>query len=308
MVRRSFNCFGGCIIFGRVLRSQPSMSRSLALAFVALLAAGCATRASYHRLTADVDALRAEVTELRQAQQAATRDVARATAESRALEARLTELSGAQAVAASELATLRERVQTAETELREARAPAVAVTPPPVTPPPTVTPPPAASRAAAPTPAPVERPRSGTAARGTGPGDTAARDTGSREGAPQAYEAAMKTFRAREYGQAVLEFVDFMAKYPRHPLAANAQYWIGEAYYVQRDYRQALTEFQKVPHVVAASPKVPDALLKVGLCYRNLRDESRARQTWDRVVKDYPKSQAAGQAGALLRGKAAAAR
>ena len=286
------------------------MSRSLVLACVALLVTGCATRASYHRLAADVDALRAEVTELRQAQQAAARDIARATAEARALEtraleARITEISGAQAVASSELATLRERVQTAEAELREARAQAVAATPPPVTPPPAVTPPP---RAVAPTPAPAEGPRRGTAARGTAPGDTAARATGSREGAPQAYEAAMKTFRAREYGQAVLELVDFMAKYPRHPLAANAQYWIGEAYYVQRDYRQALTEFQKVPHVVAESPKVPDALLKIGLCYRNLRDESRARQTWDRVVKDYPKSQAAGHAGALLRGKAAAAR
>ena len=118
---------------------------------------------------------------------------------------------------------------------------------------------------------------------------------------------SMRVGCLQQLPQAVLEFVDFMAKYPRHPLAANAQYWIGEAYYVQRDYRQALTEFQKVPHVVAESPKVPDALLKVGLCYRNLRDESRARQTWDRVVKDYPKSQAAGHAGALLRGKAAAA-
>ena len=118
----------------------------------------------------------------------------------------------------------------------------------------------------------------------------------------------MATFRAREYGQAVLDFVDFIAKYPRHPLAANAQYWIGEAYYVQRDYRQALTEFQKVLDVAPGSAKVPDALLKVGLCYRNLRDESRARQTWDRVVKDYPKSPAATKARALMRAKATAAR
>ena len=62
----------------------------------------------------------------------------------------------------------------------------------------------------------------------------------------QAYSAALATFRAREHGQAVLDFLDFIAKYPRHPLVANAQYWIGEAYYVQHDYRQAQAEFQKV--------------------------------------------------------------
>jgi len=60
--------------------------------------------------------------------------------------------------------------------------------------------------------------------------------------------------------------------------------------------------------VAPDSPKVPDALLKVGFCYRSLRDESRARQTWDRVVKDYPKSAAATKARALMRSKATAGR
>jgi len=268
------------------------MGRSLALIVVALLATGCATRASYHRLTADVAALRGEVTDLRQAQEAAARDVARTAAEARGLEGRITQVSGAQAASASELTTLRERVETAEAGLREARAQAVAATPAPVTPPAPrpVAPSPPAPRAI--TPAPADRPR----------------EMPSREGAEPTYQAALAAFRAREYGQAVLDFADFMAKYPRHPLVANAQYWIGEAYYVQRDYRQAMKEFQKVLDVAPESPKVPDALLKVGLCYRNLRDESRARQTWDRVVKDYPKSQAAPHAQALMRGKAAAAR
>jgi tol-pal system protein YbgF len=259
----------------------------LLLLAVALLVTGCATRASYQRLTADVAALRGEVTDLRQAQDAAGRDVARTAGEARALEARIGEVTAAQAVSTSELSTLRERVEKAESGLREARAHAAAATPPPSPAPPAATPP--APRAAAPTP---------PAARAATPAPA---------GAQQAYQAAMATFRAREYGQAVLDFVDFMAKYPGHPLVANAQYWIGEAYYVQRDYRQAMTEFQKVLDVAPASPKVPDALLKIGLCYRNLRDESRARQTWDRVAKDYPKSQAATHAQALMRGKAAAA-
>ena len=65
----------------------------------------------------------------------------------------------------------------------------------------------------------------------------------------------------------MLDFLDFIAKYPKHPLVANAQYWIGEAYYVQHDYRQAQTEFQKVLKTAPGSAKAGDALLKIGYCH-----------------------------------------
>src|SRR5207245_1999698 len=97
-------------------------------------------------------------------------------------------------------------------------------------------------------------------------------DTLRPDGAEEAYNAALALFRAREHGQAVLDLLDFIAKYPRHLLAPNAQYWIGEAYYVQRDYRQALVEFQRVIDMAPASPKAADALLKMGLSYTNLRE------------------------------------
>ncbi|MBI2494312.1 MAG: tetratricopeptide repeat protein, partial [Candidatus Rokubacteria bacterium] len=119
------------------------------------------------------------------------------------------------------------------------------------------------------------------------------------ESAEQAYAAALATFRAREHGQAVLDFLDFIAKHPRHALAGNAQYWIGEAYYVQRDHRQALAEFQKVLELGAG--KVADALVKIGLCYVNLRDIPRARAAWRRVVREHGDSGAAATARGLLR-------
>src|SRR6185436_555938 len=177
-VRKLTTAWDGC--YGR-----PSTGRSLALIVVALLATGCATRASYHRLTADVAALRGEVTDLRQAQEAAGRDVARTAAEARALEARVTEVTTAQVLAMSELTTVRERVEKAETELRQARAQAVVATPPPATAPAPGTPPasrPVATAPRAVTPAPAERPR----------------DPALREGAEPAYQAALATFRARE--------------------------------------------------------------------------------------------------------------
>jgi tol-pal system protein YbgF len=125
--------------------------------------------------------------------------------------------------------------------------------------------------------------------------------------AEQAYYAAVATFRARGYGQAVLDFLDFITRYPHHPLVGNAQYWIGEAYYAQRDYRQALTEFQRVGTVAPGSPKVADALLRAGFCHRRLRDDARARQTWQRLIQDFPRSEAAAKARALLRPETGAA-
>jgi tol-pal system protein YbgF len=106
----------------------------------------------------------------------------------------------------------------------------------------------------------------------------------------------------------VLDFLDFMAKYPGHPLVANAQYWIGEAYYSQRDYRQAMVEFQKVSALAPGSAKASDALLRIGMCQRNLRDEVSARQTWERVVRDFPQSEAAVKARGFLKTEAGSAR
>ena len=77
---------------------------------------------------------------------------------------------------------------------------------------------------------------------------------------------------------------------------------------MQRDYRQAMVEFQKVLESAPGSAKAGDALLKIGLCQRNLRDEARARSTWQRVVHDFPRSEAAGKARAFLGAEAGATR
>jgi tol-pal system protein YbgF len=145
---------------------------------------------------------------------------------------------------------------------------------------------------AAPTPAPLERPRAAQAPSAIPP--------------EQAYASALGVFRSREHGQAVLDFLDFIAKYPRHPLSANAQYWIGEAYFAQRDYRQALVEFQKVLEYGPA--KAPDALVKMGLCWVSLRDVRRAQDLWQRAIREYPRTEAAATAQQLLHTHARAQR
>lgn len=288
-------------------RSYDVASRSirrrdlLVAAVLVLLATGCATRSSVNRLRADVATMRAELTDLRQAQEATALGLARTAAEGRALPPMIAQVAAVLKERSDQMAGLRARVEAIEADARAAKAPPPApVAPAPVAPPPApVAKPPAA--VARVVPPPVQPP---PAPRGERPREVPART----ESPEQAYAAALATFRAREHGQAVLDFLDFIAKHPRHPLAANAQYWIGEAYYVQRDYRQALAEFQKVPEVAPGAAKAADALLKIGLCQRNLRDEARARQTWQRVVRDFPQSEAAIKARGFLKPEAGAAR
>jgi tol-pal system protein YbgF len=266
---------------------------------VVLLATGCASRSSLDRIRADVANMRFEVSDLRQAQQTTSSDLTRVMADSRPMAARTREAAALVEETAAEVARLRARIEALESEARDAKAKAAAsplVAPPPPAPAPSSAP--AAARAPVPPPAPPPGP--GRSARAL-PQAERPRKPAARAASPeQAYAAALATFRAREHGQAVLDFLDFIAKHPDHRLVANAQYWIGEAYYAQRDFRQALTEFSKVPHIAPGSAKAGDALLKIGLCQRHLRDEARARLTWQRVVRDFPRSEAAAKAHGFL--------
>jgi tol-pal system protein YbgF len=126
--------------------------------------------------------------------------------------------------------------------------------------------------------------------------------------AEKIFSAAMANFRAQEHGQAVLELTDLITRYPSHGLAPAAQLWIGEAYYEQRDYQQALIELKRVSEAYPRSPQVADALLKTGLCQRALGDRSAATSAWEQVIREHPESAAAGQARTLLGSRDSAAR
>ena len=246
----------------------------LALVALAVLACGCATRGSVRNLHSDLGALRNEVELLRQAHEQISRETATALEEIKALESRVRDLTTSGNRTAGDLTKLNARLGETDESVKRLQTeliarPVVAAPPPP------------------PEPAPRETVPSGRA--------------------EAAYATALATFRSREHGQAVLEFLDFIGKYPKHTLAANAQYWIGEAYYSQRDYRQALVELGKVLEHPGANGKAADALLKIGLCYSNLREPERANEAWTRIVNEYPSSDAAVQARSFLRNRRALA-
>ncbi|MFQ5894860.1 MAG: tol-pal system protein YbgF [Nitrospinota bacterium] len=162
-------------------------------------------------------------------------------------------------------------------------APAAVPPPPPVTPPGAAAPP----KPAAPTP-----PKPPVA--GLPP------DAGREEAE---YGAALRALReARQYGQARQMFRGFLKRYPKSELADNAQYWIGESYYVEGSYEKAILAFVEVQTRYPKGDKVPDALLKQALAFESLGDKRSARDLLRQVVKEHPNSNAAKIARGRLKG------
>ena len=88
-------------------------------------------------------------------------------------------------------------------------------------------------------------------------------------------------------------FKQFLAAFPNDQLRGNAQYWMGETYYVTQKYPEALEAFKVVLNDYPNSRKIPDALLKIGFSYYEVKNYSQARKALDSVLNNYPESTAA---------------
>lgn len=79
------------------------------------------------------------------------------------------------------------------------------------------------------------------------------------------YEAAFSQVKAGSYDNAEAGLKDFISRFPDHTLTPNARYWLGETYYVRKDYPQAARVFAEAYQQAPKGPKGPDNLLKLGL-------------------------------------------
>ena len=107
------------------------------------------------------------------------------------------------------------------------------------------------------------------------------------------YRNALSLLRTGKFDQAQQAFLAFTTSYPGHAYADNALYWCGEALYAKKDYPAALRQFEEVAERYPASRKLPDLLLKIGLCHRRMGNAEKARVYFRRVLRRYPDSTAA---------------
>jgi tol-pal system protein YbgF len=115
------------------------------------------------------------------------------------------------------------------------------------------------------------------------------------------YAQAFDALKAGSYSIAITGFKDFLGTYPTSPLADNAQYWLGEAYYVNHDYDSAGNAFRTVLRKWPDSRKAPDAMLKLGYTQFEQKQYGAARATLEDVSKKYPGSDSARLAAERLK-------
>jgi tol-pal system protein YbgF len=120
-----------------------------------------------------------------------------------------------------------------------------------------------------------------------------------------AYQSALDKLKNRDYEGAEQSLKDFLATYPQSSFADNALYWLGETYYVEKRYPEALDAFQRVAKEHPDSRKVPDALLKAGYTQYEQKRYREARELLTQVTSSYPDSPAAAEARERLKRLAA---
>lgn len=115
------------------------------------------------------------------------------------------------------------------------------------------------------------------------------------------YLKGLEKFKAGDMPAARDIFTKFLEQYPKHELAANAHYWIGESLYGEKNYEAAIIAFQDVIKNYPQQPKVPAAMLKQSLAFKAIKDAKNARYVLKKLIEAYPRSDEAKKAKILLK-------
>jgi tol-pal system protein YbgF len=119
--------------------------------------------------------------------------------------------------------------------------------------------------------------------------------------AKRLYQAALGDYQRGKFDLAAQGFRTYLAQAPTGDVADTAQYYLGESLYSTKDYRGAITEFERLVRDFPQSPQVPSALLKTGYAYYEIKDSVQGRRALRTLIEKYPTSNDAKLAEAKLR-------
>jgi tol-pal system protein YbgF len=143
----------------------------------------------------------------------------------------------------------------------------------------------------------------GAAATDPATGDAAPASAADPAKESQQYEAALNLFKTGKYKEAATSFSAFVQKYPDSSLAPNAQYWLGNAWYAQRNCTKAIEVQSVVTTKYADTPKAPDAWLAIATCQQELANPTGAKRSLETLIAKYPNTPAAESAQQRLKKK-----
>jgi tol-pal system protein YbgF len=110
------------------------------------------------------------------------------------------------------------------------------------------------------------------------------------------YEAALASFRKGEFAVASEGFIDFNKRYPTSGYVVMSLFLLGNSQYANREYKDAIKNFNNLLAKDPDHARAPDAMLSVANCQLEMKDVKSARKTLDDLMKKYPQSESAAAA------------
>lgn len=111
------------------------------------------------------------------------------------------------------------------------------------------------------------------------------------DGTPrEQYDFAYDFLKKRQWIQGRAALVAFLEKNPKDELSDNAAYWLGETYYINKQYKEAAKAFLEGYRNYPKADKAPDNLLKLGKSLAALGQPDKACTTYAKLLEDYPNS------------------
>lgn len=104
------------------------------------------------------------------------------------------------------------------------------------------------------------------------------------------FQAAMNDYTANRLPLAIEGFTQYVTDYPTSPKAAEAQFYIGMAYFNDKKGKEAIDAFDKVVKNYKGSAQVPDALFQQALVYMQLGQKAAANKLFQQVAKEFPET------------------
>tara|TARA_Y100000996_G_scaffold137435_1_gene104529 strand:- start:1949 stop:2824 length:876 start_codon:yes stop_codon:yes gene_type:complete len=103
----------------------------------------------------------------------------------------------------------------------------------------------------------------------------------------EAYDLAVEYYMNKNYEKSLDIFNQLIAFDTNNNLADNAQFWIAQIFYIQKKYKVAITEYEKVS-LMGDKNKAPDAEYKIALSYFSLDMINEAMNQFDAIIINYP--------------------
>jgi len=102
------------------------------------------------------------------------------------------------------------------------------------------------------------------------------------------YDRAYNLLRTEDWEKAEKALTDYVKRYPKNPMAGNAQYWLGETFYVRKKYNEAAVAFAEGFKSYPTNNKAPDNLLKLGLALSELGKTKESCTAYGELLQRFP--------------------